>query len=260
MFRLKSLLSGLKKRTKNIIGITKEGGKTKKTGDKKRKERDDRYIENIMNNILQRNSNCIDVGAYKGEYLERFTKYCPEGRHIAFEPMPKYANKLIKEFKGIKVHNCALSNEKGEREFYKVIGREAWSGLKKQNEVTEKGVDKLVVEVNKMDNELESGHKVDFIKIDVEGAEYKVLEGSERIINNNNPIVLFEHAKIHSKNYNYDSESLYNLLRNRLSMHIHKLDMKKELSKREFIDIINKSYESNYCVNSQTNFIAKKKD
>ena len=48
------------------------------------------------------------------------------------------------------------------------------------------------IEVKPLDITLKDLHKIGLIKIDVEGHEYEVLEGAEKTIKDNMPIILFE--------------------------------------------------------------------
>ena len=44
----------------------------------------DRLTEEIMHKVISEKSNCIDVGAHKGEILETILKLSPQGKHYAF--------------------------------------------------------------------------------------------------------------------------------------------------------------------------------
>ena len=48
----------------------------------------DRLTEMIMKIIIQKGSNCIDIGCHTGEILDNILKLAPEGQHFAFEPIP----------------------------------------------------------------------------------------------------------------------------------------------------------------------------
>lgn len=48
----------------------------------------DRQTKAIIRQVCSPSSNCIDVGCFQGDILECMIQSAPEGRHIAFEPIP----------------------------------------------------------------------------------------------------------------------------------------------------------------------------
>ena len=59
-----------------------------------RNGRDNAALLAVMTSILRRDSCCIDVGANEGEMLQEMLRLAPQGRHLAFEPLPDYAERL----------------------------------------------------------------------------------------------------------------------------------------------------------------------
>src|SRR5690554_7788214 len=49
----------------------------------------DRLTRAILKKFLKNNHNCIDVGCHKGEILDLMLTYSPQGKHYAFEPIPR---------------------------------------------------------------------------------------------------------------------------------------------------------------------------
>jgi len=71
----------------------------------------DRFTIHIMKLVLNKNSNCIDVGCHKGEMLDLMLKYAPEGKHFAFEPIPYLYNNLKNKFsEKAEIYPYALSD------------------------------------------------------------------------------------------------------------------------------------------------------
>ena len=97
---------------------------------------------------------------------------------ISYEPDPIHASLLLKNAKlnnvldKIKLSEMAVSDEAGELEFIRVVGNTTGSHLAgaKQNPYGE--LDKFTVKVESI---IEIMKKVDFIKMDVEGQEKKIL-------------------------------------------------------------------------------------
>jgi FkbM family methyltransferase len=144
------------------------------------------------------NSNCIDVGCHKGEIMDLFLHYAPNGHHIGFEPIPALFENLKIKYEGhahCTVSDIALSNQKGSSSFNYVVSNPAYSGLVKRTYDRKDEKDtSITVITDLLDNVLPSGLKTDLIKIDVEGGEYLVLKGAVNTLKNDKPIVIFEHG------------------------------------------------------------------
>src|SRR5262245_61716989 len=69
----------------------------------------DRQCAMIMERVLSADSSCIDVGAHTGEILQVILSIAPQGHHLAFEPLPGYADNLRLRFPRVQVFDCALS-------------------------------------------------------------------------------------------------------------------------------------------------------
>ena len=54
----------------------------------RRQRFDNQHLRLLLRSTLSENSNCIDIGAYRGRVLEEFIRVAPYGRHIAYEPLP----------------------------------------------------------------------------------------------------------------------------------------------------------------------------
>lgn len=66
------------------------------------------------------------------------------------------------------------------------------SGFLERNNQIQQEPTLLSVQVEKLDDLVPSDLKIDLIKIDVEGAEYEVLQGAMHVLRKNKPLVLFE--------------------------------------------------------------------
>lgn len=220
-------------------------------------ERDQRYTERLLAKSLRTNFNCVDVGANRGVFLKLFLQNAPKGMHIAFEPISQLSEKLKIEFPQVKVINCALSNRKRESNFFYLSEMDGWSGLQKQQYPISAKPEEIRVKLECMDDIIASDFKVDFIKIDVEGAELEVLEGAEFTIKRCKPIILFEHAKIHNENYKTTPDLIYDFLVEKCGMKIWDISLSQSFSRTEFMNIYESSYRSNYDRKAQTNFVAK---
>lgn len=177
-------------------------------------QRYDFLTRKVMKHLLQPTSNCIDVGCHEGDVLKLMIKYAPKGKHFAFEPLPEFYNLLQKEFgEKAEIHNLALSDHTGETTFQFVVNNPAYSGFKKRTyRSDDEEVKEIKVKKSPLDKIIPQETKIDFIKIDVEGAELEVLKGASEIIRRDKPVIVFEHGKGASDHYGTTPEVIYTLL------------------------------------------------
>lgn len=164
----------------------------------------DIYTERILERILQDDSNCIDVGAHKGEILDLFIGMAPRGQHFAFEPIPELHTALSKKYSNhVVVYPFALSNTEGKTTFNLVLDNPAYSGLQKRKYKTQQTqVKQIEVEMRRLDDVLRDRKvKINLIKIDVEGGEFDVMRGAVNILSKDHPTLIFECGKGASEFY-----------------------------------------------------------
>ncbi len=134
----------------------------------------------------------IDVGANIGRYSIALAKR-PKVHVIAFEPDPSNFDALKRNIllnnlqEKIEIFPIALSNKSGEAIFYINKENAGNSSLEMQRGQTST---QIKVRTERADNLVKE--KVDFIKIDVEGAESLVLKGASNIIKKFLPKIIFE--------------------------------------------------------------------
>ena len=220
-----------------------------------RASRDQLRLKQVLPQLIKKDSNCLDIGAHKGYFLDLFRTLAPDGEHYAFEPLPELYDELSTQYPEVRSMQLALSNSTGETTFNKVVGSLAWSGLKPQQYPQDLEVQQIVVQTNRLDNVLPQSHKIDFIKIDVEGAEMEVLKGAIGLITKYKPTVLFEHALIHTGHYNVTPPEIFNYFQD-VGLDIYRCDLSLHYSEQQFSDICYASYNSNYDRVAETNFIA----
>src|SRR4051812_31574313 len=59
---------------------------------------DDEHLSLAIGFSLPVDAVCVDVGANVGAVLEMLTRLAPQGRHVAFEPLPELADDLRRRF------------------------------------------------------------------------------------------------------------------------------------------------------------------
>lgn len=130
----------------------------------------------------------FDVGANKGDYTESALKLANfhqiEIEIHVFEPQVFNFNLLKNKFghlKNVHLNNIALSDKEGDITIYKESEGSALGSLYKRNFFKEMGVPILeeIIQISTAESYIKQKHisKIDFLKIDVEGNELKVIKG-----------------------------------------------------------------------------------
>ena len=137
---------------------------------------------NFIRKFAENNWIYFDVGANVGYYTLLFSTLSKNGTVHSFEPIPLChhllnANVLLNNLSNVRVNNFAISNYRGDASFSVSSKWETSSFIHTQRDNLEKVIQ---VEVLKIDDYVKDNNieRIDFIKIDVEGAEKFVLDGS----------------------------------------------------------------------------------
>jgi FkbM family methyltransferase len=175
----------------------------------------DILTKKILARELNTHSNCIDVGAHKGEILDLFLQIAPQGKHVAFEPIPSMVNVLqASHGNRVTIYPYALGSCTGKALFNHVVSDPAYSGLQQRSyKQANPVIEHIEVEVRKLDDILANrSTKIDLIKIDVEGGELDVLRGALSLIAGDNPVLIFEFGKGASEYYGTMPHHMMDLL------------------------------------------------
>jgi FkbM family methyltransferase len=200
----------------------------------------DRLTRKILKKELKKNHNCIDIGCHKGEILDLMLRYSPEGKHFAFEPIPSFFKELKIKYKDrSEVYPYALSDSAGETVFQFVKNAPAYSGIKKRRyDIENPEIEEITVEMKKLDDVLPLNERINFVKIDVEGAEFGVMKGAKKLLKQNKPTILFEFGKGASDYYGTTPADIYNFITEEVGLGIYTLNdflfLKKSMNADEF--------------------------
>lgn len=159
--------------------------------------------ETILANNYRRflkSGDCIaDVGAHLGVHTKQFLEIVgPSGKIIGFEPLEYFCGIIAKDFaanSNVSIRQLALSDYAGESEFTAALGTPEESGLKRKLHFTNPSAatpTQIKVKVSTLDQELSDWSRLDYIKIDIEGAELDCLAGGKKTLARFRPIVSFE--------------------------------------------------------------------
>ena len=164
----------------------------------------------IINNFKDKNKDAVDVGVYRGIYSYKLSN---EFKHVhSFEAnpllFPFLKKNLTKIIRNISLYNLAASDSNGEinlkipsrnKSIFKTNYEELYklgaATIHNENKIKE--FDGIKVKKAKLDDIL-NDKIISFIKIDVEGHEKEVINGSKNIIINNRPTLLVEIEERHS--------------------------------------------------------------
>ncbi|MDH3303250.1 MAG: FkbM family methyltransferase [Acidimicrobiia bacterium] len=180
---------------------------------------EDRRTDVALQALVARDSNCVDVGAHIGSTLLRLIELAPDGEHVAVEADPDKARVLAERFPSVTVINAAVSSTAGSARFYRAR-RSGFSSLRPPIDSEVAG--EIDVEVIRLDDlingvPIKDGRSVpavDFIKLDVEGAELPALQGGEMLFKRDRPLVLFECGPTGSTDaFDYNRLDLFDHLR-----------------------------------------------
>ena len=145
----------------------------------------------ILIKSLKSGSFCLEVGANMGYYTLLMSGLIgKEGKLLTVEPHPENFNMLLtnvsmNNLRNVECFNLACSNYEGYGKM-KVMPQSNWHRL----DVDNKG--DLQVEVTKVDILTKEVERLDFMRMDVEGHEAKVIEGSHKTIENLRPSLFLE--------------------------------------------------------------------
>jgi FkbM family methyltransferase len=189
----------------------------------RRNRRDDERTRLLAAAVLGPSSNCVDVGANEGTLLAVFAELAPQGRHIAYEPVPHLRANLARRFRNADVRGTALSDRSGESTFVVHKRLPSRSGLRPVGH-SAADTETIRVHVETLDESLPAGYVPHLLKVDVEGAEHLVLAGGRKTISAHRPVILFEHQRSTASHYGSGPEQIFGLLVDELAMRIFDLD------------------------------------
>jgi FkbM family methyltransferase len=150
----------------------------------------------------------LDVGAHIGSIVAAVLHANPSVKVVAVEAIPEKVAHLRRKFPTVEVLHCAASEKDGETTFFVNTKRSGYSSLGQPSGSALSEVVEIKVPLRKLDDLVPSGG-VDVIKIDVEGAELGVLRGSERIVAESQPTIMFESGPQSEDGLGYTKEALW---------------------------------------------------
>jgi FkbM family methyltransferase len=158
-------------------------------------------VQETYEAILSDGDVAIDVGAHQGRHcIPMAERVFPHGKVLAFEPLPICRKMLDKEVTAyypelagvLKVYPYALSDFTGTTEFVVAKDALAYSGLKERQYDWPTELERIPIEVKRLDDLCLDLPSLRFLKIDAEGGEYHILKGAVQTLRKFRPAVAFE--------------------------------------------------------------------
>jgi FkbM family methyltransferase len=176
---------------------------------------------NFVEHLLRPGMTVLDLGAHHGLYSLLAAKCVGcTGRVIAFEPSPRERRRLNRHFRinrgaKVEVQSCALGPDScGTGEFYLVHeGQDGCNSLRPP--AVREATSAIRVQLRRLDEEMQrlGVSRVDFIKMDVEGAELGVLQGAAGILSGpSRPAILAEVQDLRTEPWGYAAREIIRFL------------------------------------------------
>jgi len=160
--------------------------------------------------------NVLDIGANQGFYTVLLSKLVGEQGHVlAFEPSGRERNLLqshlrFNHCRNVRIYDVALGETRGGATLYVVNGLDSGCNSLRPPDTTSP-TSPVKVDLYRLDDLLETaGHtRVDFIKMDVEGAEWGILKGAEKVLTRApRPIILSEVLDQRTRPWGYAAKQI----------------------------------------------------
>lgn len=136
----------------------------------------------LIASVTREDAICIDVGANVGYYSLLLASLAPRGQVHAFEPVPRNfhllsTSVLLNGFDNVVLNCCAVGNTDGQMSFT-VSADSAYSSFLDTGRRARSRTITVPVRTIVSYCKERGLHRIDFMKVDVEGAEQLVLEGA----------------------------------------------------------------------------------
>ena len=162
----------------------------------------------MLYKLVSENDTIFDIGANIGWYSNHLSKKLPNSTIYAFEPIPETfaqikRNTELNQSKNIILNNVALSDKIQTLTFFY---SPTVTGASSSVNITEnKSMVKLECQTNTIDNFMKETDitKLDFIKCDVEGAEFMVYKGGAETLAKHTPIIFTEMLRKWAAKFGY---------------------------------------------------------
>lgn len=165
----------------------------------------------VIQGLLRPGDRFADIGANAGFFtLHAALAVGASGRVFSFEPLPAMRARLqlnveLNAFRNVLLYDFAVADREGKLTFFE--GPEGHKGISSLREI-ENPASKFQVRTRPLDSLAAQVAPLRMVKIDVEGAEHRVLLGMQRIIESQRPYLLLEITDAFLRPFGSDAISL----------------------------------------------------
>ena len=177
-------------------------------------EKDESYL---INEIVLDGDVIFDIGANIGWYSVNLASTKKKSMVFSFEPIPQTYNLLadnisLNELPNVMVFDFGFSNVRDELTFY--FYPEGSGNASYKNVSERKDIKTVLCNVRTLDDfDSEYNQRIDFIKCDVEGAEFFVFQGAENTLKKYKPIVFSELLRKWAAKFSYHPNEVFSFMR-----------------------------------------------
>lgn len=176
------------------------------------------HLAAFYRGLLRPGSVAVDGGANMGLHTFRMAEMVlPNGRVVAIEPLPEMVADLrtrIRDYQLpeqlIQVVPYGLFSAPGEADFYQVLDpiQHEMSGLRNRHLFNDDQIKQIRIELTTLDIVCKDLDRIDFIKLDLEGAEMDALHGGRQTISRLRPVLAIEQDQHSPQHFDYTWEDL----------------------------------------------------
>ena len=204
----------------------------------------------FVGRFLQPGMTVLDLGAHHGLYtLLASNRVGSRGRVISFEPSPRERRALrvhlaLNRCRNVTTEGLALGDKNAEADFYVVEKWEAGCNSLRPPDVPA-STSLRRVRMMRLDDWLESHEiaQVDFIKLDVEGAELATLKGAAQLLERKpRPVILAEVQDVRTAPWGYPAREIIEHLKDKG----YKWFRLAENGVPEDLDVSGKDFDGNF--------------
>jgi FkbM family methyltransferase len=179
------------------------------------------WVSDFLSRSLKPGHVALDIGANIGCHtLVMANAVGNQGRVIAFEPNPRILTRLrsnvqLNRFEHVELLPVALSDNQARSSIYIPAELDHNQGLASMHRANLGGVcEEVFVDVERLDDVVRERklERIDLIKMDVEGHEWRVLLGARKTLERFNPVLVFEFSQRQWKNAGFRPEQVEEFL------------------------------------------------
>ena len=156
-------------------------------------------IATVIKELVRPGMRVVDVGANVGAYTLLMAKRVgAQGRVATFEPNPEVYERLVANLRlnsfeeRVELFHCALSSDSGTATLHLPRNDYSHRGIASLVHYSDAQEASIEVPLMRLDDALAKWDRVDLMKVDTDGDDYGVLMGAKKLIERNQPTVLFE--------------------------------------------------------------------